>query len=150
MYTPDRTFMKDLKRLDSRLGCYYNQNHKHFVITHERALGSPAEILLVERSDGGFRQPDRRDLDVLCEGDLHRTNVKERLQQTVKHMEQFREREDAHARDEIRNATKDDKHFLMNAYSRAFNTGKGNSAFRRIKPKTKGKVFSVKDKRRVS
>ncbi|MCK4252142.1 hypothetical protein KAX97_11890 [candidate division WOR-3 bacterium] len=149
MHTPDRVFIKDLKQLDARLGCYFNETHRHFVITHERAVGPPAEIMLVERGDGGFRQPDKREIDVLCEGDLHRTNVKERLQKTVKYMDQFREKEAAHAKDEIRNTTKDDRRQLMNTYAKAFNTGKGNSTFRRIKPKN-GKSFSVIDKRRVS
>lgn len=132
MYTPDRVFVKNLKQLDPRLGCYFNKDHNHFVVTFQRPVGKPAEILMVETQDGGFRQPDRREIDCLCEGDLHRTDVKARLQKGAAYMEKYREKQDKEIRESIRDATKDDSQQLKSAYAKATNDGKCNSAFRRI------------------
>jgi len=132
MYTPDRVFTKDLKRLDNKLGCYYNPDHEHFVITYDRPVGKPAEIMMVENQDGAFRQPDKRDIDTLCEGDIHRTDIKTRLRKGAAYMENYRNKQEENIRASMREATLDDKIQLRNTYAKATNSGKGNSAFRRI------------------
>lgn len=139
MYTPDRVFMRRLKNLDPRLGCKYRHDVEKFVITHDRAIGPPAEIFLVETTRGDFRQPSQYDIHTLCEGDLHRTDVRTRMDKATRYMENHRKKEEENAESEIRDRTKDDKLQLMNTYVKAFNLGKGNSAFRRITPKPKPK-----------
>lgn len=140
MYRPDRSFMKQLKRVHSRLDCKYRIDLELFAITWEMPLGPDAELMLVRDDMGGFRHPDQRDIDMICEGDIHRTNIKERIQKTEKYMRDWREKEDAYRKDEIRNSTKDDKIQLINEYRRTFNIGSKTPEFRRIKPKVKGKT----------
>ena len=142
MYVPDRTFMKRLRSLDRNLDCYYERSHGHFVITYRRAIGQPVPLFIVQGDDGGFRQPDQRDINKLHESDLHREDLKNRLQKTAKYMEAVRRKKRKQARELFRDRTKDDKLQLMQAFGRAANTSKSNSAFRRIKLKPRGKVFS--------
>ena len=141
MYKPDRTFMADLKRLDKRLGCKYRYDLGLFAITWKMPYGEDAEMFLVRDESGGFRHPDVRDLMMLCEGDLHRTDIKDRVQKTEKYMSDYREKQEKNEKDEIRSATKEGKIQLMNAYKGAFNLGKTNVEFRRITPKPRGKTI---------
>lgn len=140
MYTPDRVFMADLRRLDPRLGCYYEENHHHFVITYQRAVGGTIPVMVVEDENGGFRHPDRRDIDKLHEYDTHRVSMKERLQHSADYMERVREKKRKEARDEIRDRTKDDKLQLAPKIARLAG-GKHNSTFRRINLKRRGKTL---------
>jgi len=141
MYTPDRTFVKDLKKLDPRLGCEFNRNHGHFVVNYKRAHGGSAPIFMVKGDKGEFRQPDKRDLDFLHSGDLTREDMETKIQKSALYMEKVREKKQKEAQDNIRNATKDDKIQLTKAFGRIAGGGKNNSTFRRIKPKSKGTVF---------
>ena len=142
LYTPDRAFMKQLKRLDENLDCYYEEAHEHFVITYKRATGEPVPIYVVERDeDRGFRQPDQRDINILMQHDRSKETVKERMRKISMYMQDVREKRKKDTRDEWRNRTKDDKRQLYNAASRLAGSGKGNSTFRRINLKPKGKVF---------
>ena len=134
---PDRFFMKQLKALDNRLGCRFREDLNRFVITWEKIYGPPDEIMVVSKSH--FRQPDNRELMFLSDGDLHRTDMRERLEKTAHYFEQYRKKEEEYQADEIRNMTKDDKIQLANAFRKTFNTGGKASAFRRIVPKHKGK-----------
>lgn len=149
IYTPDRAFMFKLKALDPRLGCVYRHDIERFVITWERPAGPPDEVWLVESETKGFRQPDDRDIGALCEGDLHRTDIKDRIDKVTHYMRRYRELEARRVSSNLRDATKDGKIQLMRAFNRAFNTGKANSAFRRVTPKPRGEVFSINDRRAV-
>ena len=137
---PDRFFMKQLKELDPRLGIRFREDLDRFVVTWEKIYGPPDEIMVVSKPY--FRQPDRRELIFLCSGDLHRTDMRERLQKTAHYFEKHRADEEAMQRDEIRNMTKDDKIQLSNVFRDTFNTGGKPSAIRRIEPKPKGEVFA--------
>jgi len=137
-YVPDRTFVNNIKKLDPKLGCSFVPSHKHFVVTYERAVGGPTPVFMVKGKNGEFRQPDKRDLDFLLSGDLTREDMKTKLQKSALYMEKVRERKRKDAQDNIRNATKDGKIQLANAFSKLGGGGKGNSAFRRIEPKTRG------------
>lgn len=141
-YTPGRGFMKELKNLDKNLGCYYEEAHEHFVITYKRATGEAVPIYVVERDeDKGFRRPDIRDVQILQQHDHNKESVKERMQKISKHMSDVREQREKETRDEWRNRTKDDRIQLTNSFTKLAGSGKGNSAFRRITRKPKGKVF---------
>lgn len=135
---PDRYFMKQLKELDNRLGCRFREDLERFVITWEKFWGPPDEIMVVSKPH--FRQPDRRELLFLCEGDLNRTDMRERLEISAAYFEDYRKKEEAFQADEIRGMTKDDKIQLSNVYRKTFNTGGKPSAHRRIPPPIKGKT----------
>lgn len=141
MYYPDRVFMQDLKRLDPKLGCYFEFNHGHFVVTYERAVGGSVPIFMVEDERGGFRQPDQRDINKLHEYDIHRESMKDKLQRSAKYMEEAREKQKKRTADEIRNMTKDGKHQLARDFAR-LRGGKHNATFRRINLKPKGEIFN--------
>ncbi len=140
MYTPDRVFVKDLKKLDQKLGCYFEKNHNHFVITYERAIGGKVPIMLVENENKGFRHPDRRDITRLKESDTHNQSASSRMKATATYMERVREKERKKAKDLIRDRTKDDKRQLAPRFARLTNEGKFNSTFRRINLKPRGKT----------
>lgn len=142
MYEPDRVFMRRLKALDKRLGCEYAWGHGHFVITYKRANGDDVPLFIVEAEDGGFRQPDRRDLDFLMKADLERESIRERLDRTAKYMEDVRAQKRRTVKNEIRDMTKDSKIQLSSILSRMAGGGKGNATFRRITHKPKGQVFA--------
>ena len=147
-YKPDPTFIKRLKELDQRLGCKFRRDLNRFAITFDRAVGPPNEVLIVKGEQGEFRQPDQRELKVLCDGDLHRTDIKTRLDKADNYMRDYREKEDAHVADEIRCRTKDDKLQLVNAYRKSFNTsGKPLPAFRKINVVSKRKKVKIKKTR---
>ena len=139
MYNPDRVFVKDLKALDKRLGCKF-QNGR-FVVDYKRASGQPVPIFMVKGDKGEFRHPDKRDLDFLCSGDLTKEDMKTKIQKSAQYMEKARELKRKDAKDNIRNATKDGKIQLSNAMAKIAGGGKGNSAFRRVVPKSKGTVY---------
>jgi len=139
-YAPDAFFMKQIKELDPRLGCRYREDLSRFVITWEKIWGPPDEVMVVSKP--GFRQPDRRELLQLCGGDLHRQDLRERLNETAAYFKDYRKRQDAFVADELRAQTKEDKTQLKNTYREVFNTGGKASAHRRILPKPKGNTLA--------
>ncbi len=139
MYKPDRVFMRELKLLDNRLGVKFNGSN--FVITYDRGHGDPVNIHCVKTDDGGFRQPDKRDIDFVASGDLSRDSVRYKLQGVSKYFADFQEKERRKRKELIRDLTKDGKYQLRNAVDRVNNEGKRNSTFRRINLKPKGVSF---------
>lgn len=142
MYTPDRVFLSDLKELDPKLGCYFEKNHNHFVITYKRAVGGKVPVLLVEGEGGSFRHPSQRDITKLKESDTHQQSMKSRLNATATYMERVREKKRKDVKEDIRNMTKDDKRQIGPRMARLTNEGKFNSTFRRINLKQKGKPIN--------
>jgi len=140
---PDRFFMKQLKELDPRLGCRFREDLERFVIIWEKFWGEPDEIMVVSKPF--YRQPDRRELLFLSDGDLHRIDMRERLETTAAYFEDYRKREDENVADDLRNMTKDDKIQLLNTFRQVYNTGGKPSAFRRITPPVKGKTANELD-----
>ena len=138
MYSPDRVFMQDLRRLDPNLGCYYEPNHHHFVITYKRAVGGKVPVMMVKGENDCFRQPDRREIETLKASDTHRIPMESRLKAAANYMEVEREKEKKKRKDDIRDHTKDDRRQLAPKFARLTNEGKFNSTFRRINVKPKG------------
>jgi len=147
-YRPDPAFTKKLKKLDSRLGCKFRHDLRRFVVTFDRAVGSPAEVLIVKGEYGEFRQPDERELKVLNDGDLQKTDIRTRLDRADNYMRDYRKKQEKEISDRIDLATKDDRIQLKNAYRKSFNTGGKPSEFRRIIHKPKGKKASALSKNR--
>lgn len=130
MPTVDRSFMKDLKSLDKRLSTKFNG--QNIVITYDRGHGEPVNILRVKADDGGFRQPDKRDLAVIKGGDLETEKMETRLKRTAYASELMRREAKRKAAENIRDMTKDDKIYLGQKFCQATNQSKANAAFRRI------------------
>ena len=141
MITPERGFVKNLKALDKRLDCVFRPEHEHFVIRYDRGYGEPVNLHCVKADDGGFRQPDMRDLKIIYDGDM--TNKKPEVELARRAYELFsmRDRDKEKAHDNIRHMTKLDKIQLMNAFQKAHGLGKNKAAFRPIAHKPKGQVF---------
>jgi len=140
MYTPDRTFVKDLKLLDKRLDCEYDPLMERFVITYDRAWRDPVPVLIVDPDAGYPRQPDKREINMLWQGDNTRISPKERLLKSAKYMEDYRTKRRAYMADEVRGMTKDGVRQIKSKIDGISGSGKGNATFRRIKPKQRGKT----------
>jgi len=133
------SFLKDLKNMDSRLGVRFNG--KNFIVTYDRPHGGAANIHCVRTADGGFRQPDQRDLSFIKSGDLENDRLKERLDRMARYCEEERKRTRKNDKDEIRAMTRDSKNQLKNAFTKANNLGKAKHVFRQVEPKRKGKTI---------
>lgn len=138
MVSVDRSFVADLKRLDKRLNCQFDNRMERFVVTYDRAVGNPVPVYIVQSESGGFKKPDQRDILVLHEGDLQREGPRDRIRRIARYMEEYREDQRRKASEAIHDRTKDDKIQLSNAFGRLAGAGKGNATFRRIESKPKG------------
>jgi hypothetical protein len=121
--------MDQLKRLDKALGIKFNG--EHFVITYRARENLTVNIWKVVAGDGGFRQPDRRDLEILKQSHIERESPEQKQQRVERYMEVERAKDRRRAKEMIRDRTKDDKIQLFNGFARVAG-GKHNSAFRRI------------------
>ena len=136
---PDRSFMRDLKNMDRRLGCKFNG--QNFVITYDRGYGEPVNVLLIKRDDGGFRHGTSRDLEVLRGGDLASGESMDlRLKKLAYASYEIRETLKRKHRENIRNMTKDDKNYMMNKIGRLTGQGKPRPAYRQVAYKSKNAV----------
>lgn len=135
MYTPDRSFMKDLKNLDKNLGCKFNG--RFFVVTYQRPYGEPVNLYAIKGPDNSFRHPGQKDIEIIAASNIERESPKEKFQRISQHMEEVRIKKRHEAKENIRLMTKDDRRQLSKAFTQTTNLGKGNSAFRRITPKAK-------------
>lgn len=126
--TPDRSFMRDLKRLDKNLGIKFNG--EHFVITYTVPNGV-VNIWKVAAGDRGFRQPDHRDIEILQQSDIERESPEQKQKRVDRYMAAIRAADKKRSAENIRDWTKDGKIQLHRAFAR-INGGKHNSAFRRI------------------
>ena len=135
MYSPSDSFMRDLKSLDRRLGCKFNPRIERFVITYKRALGDELIMFVVKREeDGGFRFPDRRDIEGLQKYDMEKTTLNEYLGMISKYMDDYREAHKRRCRQDTRDRTKDDKIQLIKALARPEAPKTGGGYFRKITP----------------
>jgi hypothetical protein len=128
------SFMRDLKNLDRRLGTKFNG--EHFVVTYDRGWGEPVNIHRVRADNGGYKQPDNRDLAIIKGGDLGEGEKPElRLKKLAYMSEKMREEARRKSREEIRAMTREDRRYLAQHMGQITNQGKCNSTFRRIKVK---------------
>lgn len=135
----ERSFLKDLKSMDRRLGTKFNG--RNFVVTYDRGHGEPVNIHLVKAGDGGFRQPDRRDLEIIKGGDLEcGDSMTHRLQRRAYASECMRRDMRRKAHEEIHAMTRDNRRQIINTVLRKANERKANSTFRRVELKRKGRT----------
>lgn len=140
----NRSFVKDLQNLDRRLGVKWNPDIANFVVTYERGYGQPVNIYRVKADDGGYRQPDQRDLKVIKGGDLAEGDKMEnRLKKLAYMSEKMQEAQRRKSREEIRAMTREDRRYLSQKIGQLTNVGKCNSAFRRIKTKPSKNTVKV-------
>ena len=141
MPEPERSFLRDLKNMDKRLGVKFNG--EHMVVTYDRGYGEPVNIHRVKADDGSFRQPDRRDLEVIKAGDLAEGEKMDiRLRKLAYVSEQIRAKAQKDAADNIRNMTKYNKLQLKRFITDKYNLGK-NSEFRRVPHKPGKNVVAI-------
>ena len=129
---PNRSFVREMKIIDRRLGVKFNG--EHFVVTYDRGYGDPVNIHRVKAEDGGFRQPARRDLEFIKSGDLENESMKTKLARLASHSYEVRQTMRKRAKEEIRAMTRDNRIQLTNTVLKKSNARKANSAFRRISP----------------
>ena len=127
---PNRSFMTDLKRLDKALGIKFNGDH--FVITYAIPNGRTVNIWRVVAEDGGFRQPDHRDIEILQQSNIERESPEEKHKRVEQYMEAVREHDRKKSREMFRDITQDNRIRMMQLLGRLDGSGKYNSAFRRI------------------
>ena len=135
-----RSFLKDLKLMDSRLNLKFNS--KHWVVTYDRPVGEPANIYRIKNDDGSYRPPDTRDLIHLKGGDLCNEDMQTRLRKLSLISERIKAKAKQDAYDNIRSMTLENKTQLANAAVRLTNQGKGRTGFRQVDYRRKGKTFS--------
>ena len=136
------SFPKRLKEIDKDLNCQWNPKTERFTIhqkTDNPMLPNPV-ICVVETEGGEFRHPDLRDIDLLQQANIRKEGPKARMKRVAEYMIDEREKDRKNAKNMIREQTVDNKTQLVNAFSKAAGF-KGNSAFRRIKEKIRGKVY---------
>lgn len=137
--TPDRSFVDQLRRIDKSLGIRFNGDH--FVITYQVPDGGPrVNIWKVVAERGGFRQPDRRDLEMIQMSNIERESPEDKQARIARYMDAEREKDRRRAREDLRNMTRDNRIQLV----RGFEVLEGgtwsgpktepNPAFRRITP----------------
>ena len=135
----DRGFLRELRLIDKRLSIKFNGSN--FVITYDRGHGDPVNILRIKQEDGSFRQPDRRDLELLKQGDLASgESMDTRLRKLAYASYEIRETLKRKHRENIRNMTKDDKNYMMNKIGRLTGQGKPRPAYRQVPYKAKNAV----------
>ena len=138
----DRSLKRDLKNLDRRLGTKFNG--EHFVITYDRGYGEPVNVYRVKADDGGYRQPDRRDLEIIKGGDLNNGDRMEvRLKKMAYVSELMRKEIRKKQHDETRDRIKDSKLQLKRWIGDRANSSKSNAEFRRIPHKPSKSVVAT-------
>jgi hypothetical protein len=134
-------FLKDLKAYNKDLDCKFCRKRGRFVLTHKGDLSGEYEVAIVEGDEGGgYRYPDNRDIRTIYEADRYHRSRKQRERESAEYMRKYRDDEDNREASEIRDRTKDGRRQLMKAYTKAYNLGKCESTFRKVKLRPKGKV----------
>lgn len=154
---PDAGFVRKLKRFDPKLDIEFDRNIGKFIITQPNRLHSGRSIAAVVEGDfgGGYRQPDNRDIQTLVRADFERKSHLQRIREGEQYAADVREKQDAHAYDEIRHATAENERQLKHwqAVARGDRGDDVNPAFRRVNHKKKGikkDGYTLVDKRAVS
>lgn len=124
MYTPDRSFMRELKNLDKRLDCKFNG--RFFVVTYQRPYGDPINLYAIKGPNDSFRQPGQKDVETIAVSNIERESPKEKFQRISKYMEDVRIKKRREAKENIRDMAKDNKRQLMPAFQKVRDGGKVN------------------------
>ena len=138
---PPEGFTNELKRLYPTLECKFDRKSERFCIYQPSHLSGMVPMFRVDSETDDFRYPDRRDLGAIYRADFQRKAVKQRVVEGEDYMREYRIKEEANVKSEIRDSTKDGKHQLKNMYVKAANLGKGVTGFRQVPVKPRGKVF---------
>lgn len=139
--SPDPSFVKRLREYDRRLSVVFDRGIERFLITRESNYGKPFAVMVVRRDDGGFRQPDQRDLKILALGDLWRGGgVKEHIRRGEERAAKYEADMERQATQEIKERGRDDKIQLMNTWRKATNQGSKAPEFRRVELNKRGKT----------
>lgn len=75
MYTPDRSFLKDLKNYDPALEARWDTRRARWVIYRNNPDNTTWQVMIVKNDDGSYRPLDQRVFAHLYTHDLHRIGV---------------------------------------------------------------------------
>lgn len=75
MYSPDRSFVKELKKYDSALGARWDDRRARWVIFRDNPDNTTWHVMTVQNNDGSYRPLDQRVFAHLYAHDLHRIGV---------------------------------------------------------------------------
>lgn len=139
---PDPSFMRELKALDPKLDCHFDNKVERFIVSYMRPVGRPINIHQIKQDDGSFRQPSMQDIAILSEGDTHKTTVNERSKKFAKYCKDFENDHRKNTVQDFRDRTKDDKFQLIRKFASINGSGKKIMPFRQLDYKSKGKVFA--------
>jgi hypothetical protein len=139
---PDWAFERKLKRFDPSLSIEFSRRHGKFVIYQQGRISGKTPALIVGGREQCFRQPDDRDIERLRLVDLHNETIRKRiLQGHEQDMLEARAKDEKTARDTLREAGIDDRHYLKREMRKAINDGKTASHVAPRSPRPRGKVF---------
>ena len=145
-----REFVKKLKHIDKGLDCKFDRNQSRFIITQTGKISGQVPLFRVEGDDGGgYRYPDDRDIKAVNDADMHRRGYRNAMREGEIMMEKQNARKTKDVEDTFRELTVDNKIQIANTWTKALRLGKGNSAFRRITPKS-SEGFTVNDNRKLN
>lgn len=141
--TPDPAFVRKLREFDPALSVEFDRYTGKFVVYQQGKISGKAVALVISggENEAGFRQPDERDLMRLKRADLTRDVVRRRFLDTEEGMRAYTRDSLQDARQELREASRDNKYQIKRAYRAMTNDGKAPSPFRHVAHKPKGKVF---------
>ena len=152
---PGGSFMKELKLLDPRLDCYLEEELAKkrgitplYVITYDRPFRGPIIIHVIHDGNFGYKEPDKRDLDFLAEGDCEKQSLKSQLDAKCRYFEEVRKKKEMDFEDNIHHLTRENKTQLLKLYNNSHGSGKGAHHVRKVEPKN-DKGYRVVDNRKI-
>ncbi len=141
--SPDPGFVKKMKEYSPDLGIRFSRNWGCFVITQKSKMSGDVPLFKVEGDHGaGYRQPDDRDMAAIHAADMWNRrdhDWQDVMREGEEYMLEAEAKSFLDAKQDIRDATKDDKIQLMNTYKEALGMGKTRNEFQRVQPKSKSK-----------
>ena len=141
MYTVDRGFVRELKAIDKRLDCEFDNRIGKFKVTYPRVIGERIPVFWIEEEDESFRFPDRRDIARVWRSDSNRDSVRSALNGASYKLKKMEEKKKQDQREESKARTREDRRILAQKFNKLAGSGKGKSTFMRVTPKTKGVKF---------
>jgi len=141
---PDPGFVRKLKLFDPDLSVEFDRWLGKFCIYQTGRISGRTLAMVIQggENSSGFRYPDERDLLHLKAVDMHNEHVRRKMIDDYEYnVHQDQEYDKRKAREEIRDATFDDKYQIKRAYRQMMNDGKASPHTRQVMPRPRGKVF---------
>jgi len=141
---PDSGFVRKLREFDPDLSVEFDRFLGKFVIYQQGRISGKTLAMVVDGdlNRAGFRYPDERDLGRLKAVDMHNERVRRHIiDEREQELREQPMKEYEAGRQELHEASLDDKHQIKHAYRKMLNDGKVAPHVRSVTPKPRGKVF---------